>query len=56
MNYKDHLNLVDKALNNLEKRWNWWHDKQKMIAPYLAVGCGLGAASIFAQSIAPHIP
>jgi hypothetical protein len=56
MNYKDHLNLADKALNNLEKRWNWWHDKQKMVAPYVAVGCAAGTASIFAKGLVPLIP
>jgi hypothetical protein len=46
MNYKDHLRLTNPSLDNLERRWNWWHDKQQMLAAWVAVGSGLATASL----------
>lgn len=51
MNYKDHLNLCEPNLKKLEGRWNWWHDKQKLVAPYLAVGCAAGAVVAWPSAI-----
>ena len=56
MNYKDHLNLCEPALKNLEGRWNWWHEKQALLAPAMAIGSAAMYASLWAQTIAPHIP
>lgn len=56
LNYKDHVKLCQPGLKKLEERWNWWYEKQKVLAPYMAVGCAAGALSQFAGTIVPRIP
>lgn len=56
MNYKDHVKLCQPGLKKLEERWNWWYEKQKVLAPYMAVGCAAGAVTQFSGAIVPRIP
>lgn len=56
MDYKDHLKRVETPLSDLVKRWDWWHDTQSFLAPAMTLGSALMSASLWAQTIAPHIP
>jgi hypothetical protein len=51
MNYKDHVKLCQPGLKKLEERWNWWYEKQKVLAPYFAVGCAAGFVSSWPSKI-----
>ena len=56
MNYKDHLRILDRGLNGVDSRWNWWHEKQMLVASAIAIGCGAMGGSLYFSTIVPRIP